>query len=259
MAKIIHLSDLHVGSGDCRARFTTLVHNLLATPDHQDYVVVITGDLVNVANAHDYDIVRGLLAHLDDAGYRVLVVPGNHDVGFGFIAKPDWVARFSRVFYGDPEASYPRVDVVDDTCFIGLFSTAEELGLFDRFGAQGELGEHQLQALEAVLARETAAHRVVYLHHHPRNQQRISLRLKDSEQLRAVLETAGHVDALLFGHHHDFVAEGPWAGVPHLYNAGSSTGKHCATAYHRIIDLNEPYPVVLHNFLQAPYRAAVAA
>jgi predicted MPP superfamily phosphohydrolase len=51
MKRIIHLSDLHVGHKECGARFQAIIDNIkfLKQPA-SNYIVVITGDIVNNAN-----------------------------------------------------------------------------------------------------------------------------------------------------------------------------------------------------------------
>lgn len=54
MKQIIHFSDLHIGYGDCGPHFREAVRWLtfLREPG-SDYVVVITGDLVDDATQFD--------------------------------------------------------------------------------------------------------------------------------------------------------------------------------------------------------------
>ncbi|HBC77468.1 MAG TPA: hypothetical protein DCZ51_02495, partial [Bacteroidales bacterium] len=55
MEKIIHLSDLHVGHEDCGSKFRALIDNIsfLKQPAN-NYIVVITGDIVENANHPEY-------------------------------------------------------------------------------------------------------------------------------------------------------------------------------------------------------------
>ena len=258
MKKIIHLSDIHVGSGNCGQRFQTIVDNLLRTPHPEDYVVVITGDLVDRAEEPNLSFAAEQLRRLKD---RMLVfpVPGNHDVGIGARVSTKWAEAFFRTFYNSPSPTFPQVMKVDDElCLIGLFSTEDELSGLDSVGAEGELGERQLAELARILAERPEPYRVVCLHHHPfdrKGPQGVLLRLKDSDELEQVLAADGRVTALLFGHHHTFGEEEPWARVPYLFNAGSSTDKGGNGKWikHRIIDLKSDSVFITHDFLKRPY------
>ena len=101
MKKIIHLSDLHVGHEDCGNKFRTIIDNIafLKQPA-QNYVVVITGDIVD--NANDISFTDEAIASirlLEKLGYTVLPVPGNHDYGTGTRGDMKFVGIFKERFY----------------------------------------------------------------------------------------------------------------------------------------------------------------
>jgi len=258
MKKIIHLSDIHVGAGDCGPRFQAIVDNLLQTPHPDDYVVVITGDLVDKAEEPNLSFAAEQLRRLKDR-MLVFLVPGNHDVGIGARVSTEWAEAFFRTFYNSPSPTFPQVMKVDDElCLIGLFSTEDELSGLDSIGAEGELGKRQLAELAKILAEREESYRVICLHHHPFDKKGFrgkALRLKDSDELEEVLTADRWVNALFFGHHHTFGEEEPWARVPHLFNAGSSTDKegNGEQIRHRIIDFGSEEVFVTHNFLKQPY------
>ena len=249
MKKIIHLSDLHIGADDCGpdscgAKFRQIIENItfLKQPS-SDYVIVITGDLVdNATHEAQYEEALDAVEQLKSRGYSVLVIPGNHDYGTGSWGSIKYVNRFKEVFFGDENLIYPKVDVIDDVLFVGLDSTADELHWYDRALAEGEIGKEQLERLQVVL--ENPLHskkmKVVYLHHHPFDFQ-FGLQLKDSEDLRAIVENK--IDVLLFGHLHDNfsnvgkVYNGKW-GIPRAYNGGSATHKNEDVGSHHVIDLS---------------------
>lgn len=248
MKKIIHLSDLHIGYRDCGKKFRTLVDNLafLKQPA-ENYIVVVTGDLEENANEPSHaEEAREAIETLRRYGYRVLLVPGNHDYGTGSMGNPDLVPVFKERFYGNPEVIYPKLDIIDEVAFIGLDSTAEELSWHDRILSEGELGGEQLKRLAILLEGPAVAERqkVLYMHHHPFDF-KIGRHLRDSDELREVIEN--RVDLLLFGHYHrdrataGKIYHGIW-GIPRCYNAGSSTHKNGNIGYHRVIDLSNPDP-----------------
>lgn len=92
---------------------------------------------------------------------------------------------FKDRFYGSPDISYPKVDIIGRTVFIGLDSTAEELHWYDRFFSEGELGKEQLKRLRKIMKDEKVKSRkkVIYLHHHPFDF-KAGMQLKDNEDLR---------------------------------------------------------------------------
>jgi 3',5'-cyclic AMP phosphodiesterase CpdA len=246
--KIIHLSDLHIGHEDCGLKFRRIINKISKTKKPaKDYIIVITGDIVENANHIDYtdEAVKGVEL-LKKRGYRVLVVPGNHDYGNGVAGKKKFMGIFKERFYGSSDISYPKVDIIGRTAFIGLDSTAEELHWYDRFFSEGELGKEQLKRLRKIMKDEKVKSRkkVIYLHHHPFDFM-AGMQLKDSEELRKVI--SGKVDAVLFGHFHRDVESswkdhnGTW-GIPRCYNAGSSTHKKGHAGFQRVIDLSESDP-----------------
>jgi 3',5'-cyclic AMP phosphodiesterase CpdA len=248
MKKIIHLSDIHVGWDDCGERFRTIIDNItLLKQPASNYVILITGDLAENANHSEFtEETYAGIRQLEQNGYTVLIVPGNHDYGTGTWGNLKFVKIFKEKFYGKPDITYPRLDIVEETAFIGLDSTAEELHWYDALFCEGELGKGQLRRLKNMLAQPelNALKKVVYLHHHPFDF-KFGMQLKDREMLKKIIENK--VDALLFGHYHHNessagkIFNGMW-GINRCYNAGSSTHKNGNTGYHRVIDLSNSDP-----------------
>jgi predicted MPP superfamily phosphohydrolase len=250
MKKIIHLSDLHVGHEDCGEKFLKIIDNItLQMQPAGDYIILITGDIVDNANHPGFveEAMAGI-RQLEQRGYCVLVVPGNHDYGTGAWGNEEFVAIFKEKYYGNREITYPKLDITDDVAFIGLDSTAEELHWYDAIFSQGELGNSQLKRLKKILQLPEISplKKVVYLHHHPFDF-KLGMKLKDKEKLKKII--GKKVDALLFGHYHASaksagkIYHGRW-GINRCYNAGSSTHKNGNNGYHRVIDLSNPDPRV---------------
>lgn len=244
MKKIIHLSDLHVGYADCSANFQAIIDNItfLKQPA-KNYIVLITGDIVENANHSEYiDEAVDAIEQLEERGYKVLVVPGNHDYGTGVKGDKKFVEIFKERFFRSVEISYPKLDIISNIAFIGLDSMAEELHWYDRFFSEGELGNEQLKRLGKMLKKPEVASRkkVVYLHHHPFDF-KLGMQLKHNNELRKILENK--IDMLLFGHYHanpvsaGKIFNGAW-GIPRCYNGGSSTHKNGDIGFQRIIDLS---------------------
>lgn len=255
MKRIIHLSDLHVGFPGLDTRLEKVIEGIVrrAVPP-SEFVVVVTGDLVESAfDAASRRLARRRLGVLEKAGFALLVVPGNHDVGDGAFGLKRYARSFKRSYFGERPVSYPKLDVIDGVAFIGLDSMAAELHWYDTLGANGELGERQLRRLASLLAGPevaSCAKTVVYLHHHPFDPEFLH-ELKDAGALGEVLRGAPRpVDALLYGHnHHARVHNGTW-GIPRCYDGGSTTGKEGSQIVHRVIDLSfGPSADVVDNFL----------
>jgi len=242
--KIIHLSDLHVGHEQCGDNFRTIVDRIIYMQQPaENYVVLITGDLVDNANKSKQTIeVLGQLERLKEKGFTVLVIPGNHDYGTGTLGDEKFVEPFKEKFYNSHEITYPKLDIIDEVAFIGLDSTAEELHWRDRVLSEGELGKEQLARLNNIIIDPQIAtlKKVVYMHHHPFDY-KIGMELKDSADLKKIIENK--IDALLFGHYHNNARStrkkhnGSW-GIPRCYNAGSSTHKNGDVGFQRVIDLS---------------------
>jgi predicted MPP superfamily phosphohydrolase len=248
MKKIIHLSDLHAGHEDCGDKFRAIIENIsfLKQPA-RNYIIVITGDIVDNANHQEFmDDARGTIRLAEERGYKVLMAPGNHDYGTGVIGDKKFVGQFKKNFFGTEKITYPKLDIVGRIAFIGLDSMAEELNWHDRFFSEGELGQAQLKRLKKMLKKPEVASRrkVVYLHHHPFDF-KLGMQLKDSKELKAVIEN--RIDMLLFGHYHTDpvsagkIYHGAW-GIRRCYNGGSSTHKNGDVGFQRVIDLGNRDP-----------------
>ena len=149
-----------------------------------------------------------------------------------------------------------------DCALIGLDSNAAEMGWWDRWMAEGNLGDAQINALNTLLDKPEVRARkvVVYLHHHPFFDAfavnadvgdgkylshlfgwhtRRFRRLKDAYTLMQCVRD--RVDILLFGHQHfglDYSAEGQRYGIALALDGSSSTAYQMDTdrMRYRVID-----------------------
>lgn len=238
--KVIHFSDLHIGYMNLDKRFECIMAELIfAKEPASQYVIVFTGDLVETATDKNYKKVKRYFERLERKGFTVLAVPGNHDYGNGVSGSEKYVRPFKELFFGNPDLQYPKLDIIDNIAFIGLDSMAEELHWYNSLFAEGELGEEQLQRLDAILNDDqvkNCACKVIYLHHHPFDPVPLHY-LKDSRGLARVVRKH-EINALLYGHNHmGRISNGKW-GVPRCYDAGTTTRKHNLWGYHRVIDFN---------------------
>jgi len=244
MKKIIHMSDLHVGYQDLGKRLGVIVRNLICEKGDKasDYVIVVTGDLVDNANQSLYDEVNNHFATLKVNGFKnILVVPGNHDYREDNVENKQYVEVFKATFFNNKKIKYPKLDIIPEPAgknsiaFIGLDSMAEELHWYDSLFAEGELGKgkgEQLERLDKMLQSaevKKCGARVVYLHHHPFDAFPMH-QLKDSEALCKLLANSINkgvqIDALLYGHNHlGKTHNGGFLKIPRCYDAGTATLK----------------------------------
>ena len=264
--KIVHLSDTHVGNGDNADRFDRIVDDILTLGEPGNHVIVHTGDLIDTATSQAMHQGRTRLERLEAAGWRVLLCPGNHD--YGNAARVDGMeaerfrAYFRPYIFGEHAPLFPVLHVIGACAFIGLDSSAEELGCLARWGAEGHLGQAQIAKLNTMLDRPDlqGLYKVLYLHHHPfidayavkpdagdRHGLRHWLtwatrrfrRLKDTHSLLQCIRD--RVDVLLFGHKHfgqdySFIAQS--YGIAKALDASSSTAMQMDTdrMRYRILD-----------------------
>jgi 3',5'-cyclic AMP phosphodiesterase CpdA len=135
--------------------------------------VVISGDVSNLALEMEFEAVRALLD--DVLGLppgAITLVPGNHDVYTKGAEKNRRFARyFERYLASDlpeyateqPGGMFPVVKLSGAAAIIGLSSALAR----PPFVASGKLGDHQLHALEAILASPEVKSRfpIIALHH----------------------------------------------------------------------------------------------
>jgi 3',5'-cyclic AMP phosphodiesterase CpdA len=265
--KLFHLSDTHIGRGDNFRRMQRLLDAIAAEGNPAQDLIIHTGDLIDRCQLADMQQGRALLDALVAKGWRVLLCPGNHDYGDSMHVDPQCAAQFQAQFgaylFGNSPAQFPALTLTEGYALIGLDSNAAELRWWERWAAEGQLGQPQIKALNTLLDRPELRARkvVVYLHHHPffdafavradlgdRNylahllgwNTRRFRRLKDAYSLLQVLRD--RADMLLFGHQHfglDYSAEGQRYGIPLALDGSSSTATQMDTdrMRYRVVDL----------------------
>ena len=129
--------------------------------------------------------------------------------------------------------------------FIGLNSMKGELGHLDKWLADGELGEKQLNSTRGILKdlkKRTKEEKdkekvILFLHHHPfiflhhtkiskKIYEKVGHYLKDGEEFMDKIN--GLVDILLFGHDHEHINFSDTAlsekyNIPYILSCGKST------------------------------------
>jgi len=264
--KIIHLSDTHVGRDSNAWRLQLLLDDIASLGDPADYLILHTGDLNDQGSLQQMQQSRAMLDPMVAKGWRILLCPGNHDCGDTWHVDPQWAVHFrdhfSSFIFGKAPKQYPVLTLLPGCALIGLDSNQAEMSLWQRWFAQGHLGQEQITALNTLLDQPELRQRkvVVYLHHHPFldafavrpglvdgnffahllgwNTRRFR-RLKDAYSLMQTLRD--RADVLLFGHQHyglDYSAEGQHYGIALALDGSSSTATQMDTdrMRYRVID-----------------------
>src|SRR4029077_2499009 len=110
ITRILHVSDLHFGSGDNPDLEEALVR-LIERVDPA--LVIASGDLTDRGERDQHERVAAFLRRL---GRSVLAVPGNHDIPYTFPARftSPW-REFERLW----ETTRP-LHVSDSPCLVGI-------------------------------------------------------------------------------------------------------------------------------------------
>jgi len=155
MARIAHLSDIHFGANDPAIVAGTEAWLAEQRPD----LVILSGDFTQRARVAQFRAASAYLQRLRDAGHRLLVVPGNHD-----IPLYDVVRRFAA-----PLVRYRRY-IAEDLCpwyeddevaVLGL-NTARSLTFKD-----GRINAKQMDLLRSRFAHVPAQKTRILVTHHP--------------------------------------------------------------------------------------------
>lgn len=229
--KIIHISDLQYKASERKDRIDKFIKKIINHYSETNIkpLIIYTGDLVEDALKREMTAHRTQLQEFVDAGFEMLICPGNHDQkknGFNIRINDANLAIFSDIFsdllpqgkhfYSEDDnnlLSWPLVHQYGSYFFIGLDSNE---GMHDNHSACGKIKRKQRFALNKSLndikKADSNAIITVYLHHEP-FKYTIStgipgrwdyqfMKLKKREKLLRILK--GRVNVLLFGHNHNF-------------------------------------------------------
>jgi 3',5'-cyclic AMP phosphodiesterase CpdA len=214
--RLLQLSDTHVGAGQNYAFLRWIVTWIITHLNSAEWVIGITGDLVDSPSIPAYRAISNLIEKLRDAGFDVLPVPGNHDLhyvgldaGFGQeVGREMWREWIDPVSSWRSNDQWPRTYDADGVTIIGIDTNAGTSGNWMVDIAKGMVGRDQL--LELVLLVQDL-HNVV-LGHHRLMWDDAFHRLIDADELLQVLidQSMGYV----CGHQHkqDTWEEGGLAG-----------------------------------------------
>lgn len=223
-ARILQISDLHIGEGEEEDKnFDLIVEDIIEKGkgkwESNKPLILITGDIVNDGEEVQFIHARNYLYRLSNAGFKLRLIPGNHDYGKnGNDANEKSFDLYKKYFGHFHEMEYPLFELPGDQSplnghfFVGLNSM--EVFTASNF-AEGRLGEIQInkvcEFLETHKNRPQNQKMIVCLHHHPfifpddglfrRIGEHFGHRLEDGKDFMERIKEL-KVDMLLFGHEH---------------------------------------------------------
>jgi 3',5'-cyclic AMP phosphodiesterase CpdA len=185
--------------------------------------VAVTGDLVNLSLAAEYQRARALLETLGQPR-DVTAIPGNHDI-YVHGVKQAPAAFWGDYMRGDDGVDgFPFVRRRGNVALIALSSAVPTAP----FLATGRLGQRQLARLAEALDQTRGLFRVVLIHHPPVTPpQRYLRRLTDAADLLRVLAAKG-AELLIHGHDHQravILLDGPQGQIPAVGVPSASAGR----------------------------------
>jgi 3',5'-cyclic AMP phosphodiesterase CpdA len=235
---LIQLSDPHIGAasmdGDAVKRLRAAVDSVRSLPDRPD-AVLVSGDLTEAAADTEYELVRELLAELEQPVY---VLPGNHD-------DRDSLRRHFDVPGG---AGAPVQYTVDHGPLRLVVLDSTRPG-----EARGELDSQRLAWLDDALKAAPDRATLIALHHPPlvtgiAPWDEIGLPAGDRHALAEVLRRHPQVRRLVAGHvHRTMVAD--LAGVSVLAAPSTYFQARLHFAAEAIEPAAEPPGFAVHAFL----------
>lgn len=230
---LLHLSDLHIGRSAKEVDNTTKMIRQIGL-SHRGVPVIITGDLTHSATESQFRKTRQILDELSKTN-PILTVPGNHDYAWkGIVLRPssweNWIKYLgSPLGWGKDEyywmgkehgpADLEGLGVFEDgsVVYFGLDSGDPK----DRVTtARGWISPELGAELNESLKKYEGKSRIVFLHHHPFDDDFFTA-LKGEEDLMNAVR--GNCELLLFGHEHKY---GIWwnrDGVPLIVSSHKSS------------------------------------
>jgi 3',5'-cyclic AMP phosphodiesterase CpdA len=200
MARIAHLSDMHFGSHDEKVVAGT--HAWLQ--ERQPDLVILSGDFTQRARREQFQLASAYINKLRAAGYRVLAVPGNHDVPLYDLARrfAAPLRRYKRWIDNDLCPWFEN----DEVAVLGI-NTARSLTI-----KSGRINRDQMAIIRDSFARVAASKTRILVTHHPLYAMPIGEggELNETvgrhrDAVKAVCEAGVHI--ALAGHFHRTYAE----------------------------------------------------
>ena len=226
LTRILQISDLHIGEGEeVDKNFDLIVERIIDKGENENDwkgnkpLILITGDIVNDGEEVQFIHARNYLYRLINAGFKLRLIPGNHDYGKnGNDANEKSFDLYKKYFSHFHEMEYPLCEPLNEPSspnghfLVGLNSM--EIFTASNF-AEGRLGDSQInkvcEFLETHKNRTQNQKMIVCLHHHPfilpddglfrRIGEHVGHRLEDGKDFMEGIKKL-NVDMLLFGHEH---------------------------------------------------------
>lgn len=153
--RILQISDLHIGEGEEEDKnFDLIVERIIDKGENEDEwkgnkpLILITGDIVSDGEEVQFIHARNYLYRLSNAGFKLRLIPGNHDYGKnGNDANKESFDLYKKYFAHFHEMEYPLLAPLGDQSplnghfLVGLNSM--EIFTATNF-AEGRLGESQI-------------------------------------------------------------------------------------------------------------------
>ncbi|MGF7150343.1 3',5'-cyclic AMP phosphodiesterase CpdA [Sphingomonas zeicaulis] len=220
MARIAHLSDLHFGAHDPKIVAATEAWLQERRPD----LVIVSGDFTQRARVDQFREASAYLNRLRAAGFRTLVVPGNHDVPlydvFRRFGAP--LDRYERFIDNDLAPWFEN----DEVAVLGI-NTARSLTIKD-----GRINHEQIAMIHQRFRAVASSKTRILVTHHPlyalpigEGGELTEAVGRHRDAIKAVCEAGVHL--ALAGHFHRTYAESARRMVE---NAGSALVVQAGTA-----------------------------
>lgn len=230
MARIAHLSDIHFGANDPKIVAATEAWLIQQQPD----LVIISGDFTQRARIEQFREASAYINRLRSSGFKVLAVPGNHDVPLYDVvrrfAAP--LRRYKKYIDNDLCPWFEN----DEVAVLGI-NTARSLTIKD-----GRINHEQLDLIHDRFAHVAENKTRILVTHHPLFAMPIGGGGELSEAVgrhrdavKAVCEAKVHI--ALAGHFHQTYAESARKMVE---NAGQSLIIQAGTATSTRLRNDEP-------------------
>jgi 3',5'-cyclic AMP phosphodiesterase CpdA len=221
MTRIAHLSDIHFGANDPRIADAAVAWLQKRRPD----LVIISGDFTQRAREGQFRDAAVWLNRLRSSGFKVLAIPGNHDIPlydvFRRFAAP--LARYKKYISTDLCPWFED----DEVAVLGL-NTARSLTIKD-----GRINHRQMDLLRERFAAVPPSKTRILVTHHPlfalpigKGTELAEAVGRQEDALQAACEAKVHV--ALAGHFHRTYAESATAmtersGKALVIQAGTAT------------------------------------
>lgn len=199
---LVHLTDIHFGEEGSLERMDLVMEWI---KNRGMNFILISGDLTAKAVKEEYQMAARWISDVEEAGIKVAVVPGNHDIGYWGNVKSVGRQLIGRKYHW-------WIDIIDRPiepvikgagCMIIGLNSAHGMNPSRFFN--GYLNRDQRIRAGEVLRVAPPGHLKVVFCHHPfiRFENNIHSAMFNADAVREELAAAGS-DLFLWGHQHSF-------------------------------------------------------